>query len=166
MTVSSGGFQGHLLDGERVSKDVLGQLLHPGMGFGQDPGAGVDVEAAVFPGHESLGAVCCEELTIDKQLDDLGTEQFLEWFDRCGGKEAEPDGRVFIRCRGGLRLEEAIGYDSMEGRVEIEVFTEGVNGQDDAGEAIGQVEGGAARLPAHRSNLHVATRATDEARSV
>jgi hypothetical protein len=42
-------FQGHLLNGERVAQDVLGQVLQVRLGLGRHLLAGVDVEAAVFP---------------------------------------------------------------------------------------------------------------------
>ena len=49
-----GPFQGHLLDGERVAQDVLGQVLQVRLGLGRDALASVDIEAAVFPGVEDM----------------------------------------------------------------------------------------------------------------
>jgi len=51
----AGGFEGHLFDGEGVAQDVLGEVFEVGLMLGPDPLAGVEVEAAVFPGVKELG---------------------------------------------------------------------------------------------------------------
>lgn len=53
MTVSVGGFQGHLFHGEGISQDVLGEFFEFGLVFGWDGFARVEVEAGMFPGEIS-----------------------------------------------------------------------------------------------------------------
>ena len=54
----AGGLEGHLVHGEGVAEDVLDEFFQVCFGFGADAVAGVDVEAAMFPGldgHDDAG---------------------------------------------------------------------------------------------------------------
>jgi len=61
----AGRFQGDLLDREGVAQDVLGEVFEVGLGLRWDPLAGMEVEAAVFPGVEDLDALRGQEFLLD-----------------------------------------------------------------------------------------------------
>jgi hypothetical protein len=84
-----GPFEGHLLNGERVAEDVLGQVFEVGLGLGRHLLAGVDVEAAVFPGVEDLHPFGREEFLLDQEVDDLGAEEFFQGLERGVGQGVE-----------------------------------------------------------------------------
>jgi hypothetical protein len=68
---------------------VLGKVFEVGFVFGRDRLAGMEVEAAVFPGVEDLDAFGREEFFFDQEMDDLGAEQFFQGFEGGLGKGAE-----------------------------------------------------------------------------
>ncbi len=149
----AGRLQRHLFDRERVAEDVLGEVLEVGLVFRRDALAGVEVEPAVFPGVKDLHPFHRQQLFFDQQVDDLGAEQFLQRFEGRLGQRKE--GRTGFRREAGAwsgRLgwlgrgaseEEAIGHEGVDMGMEVQVFAEGMKGQDDAGDAIGAVQGGA-----------------------
>ena len=63
-----GPLQGHLLNGEGIAQDVLGQILQVRLGLGRHRLAGVDVEAAVSPGVEDLDAFPGRSFCSTKRL--------------------------------------------------------------------------------------------------
>jgi hypothetical protein len=75
-----GRFKGHLFHREGIAENILGEVFKVGLGFRGDRFAGVDVEAAVFPGVEDLDPFRWEEPLVDKQPDDLGAEEFFQGF--------------------------------------------------------------------------------------
>ena len=84
-----GPLQGHLLNGEGVAQDVLGQVFEVRLGLGRHLLAGVDVEAAVFPGVEDLHPFGREEFLLDQEVDDLGAEEFFQRLERGVGQGVE-----------------------------------------------------------------------------
>ena len=92
MTMSVGRLQGHLLHGEGVAQDVLGQVFEVGLGLGRHLLAGVDVEAAVFPGVEDLHPFGRQEFFLDQEVDDLGAEEFFQGLERGVGQGMEVEG--------------------------------------------------------------------------
>jgi len=128
-----GGFHGHLLHGEGISQNVLGELFEFGLVFRRHGVAGVEVEAGVFPGEQHLDAFGREEFEDDEEFQHVGAEEFFQRFEREFGQRVE-------RAVAG---EEAVGDNRVEVGMEVEVFTKGVEGEDESGLGIGQVEGGA-----------------------
>ena len=125
----------------------MGEAFEVGFVFRRHRGGGVDVEAAVFPGVEDLDALRGQELLLDQEADDFGAEEFFQGFER-GFREGVKGGAGRRLEAGGWRWwgwwgEEAVGDEGVEVGMEIEVFAEGVEGHDDAGDALGAGQGGA-----------------------
>ena len=72
------GLQRHFLHGEGILQDVLGQGFQVGLGLWWHLLAGMDVEAAVFPGVANLHPFGRDELLLDQEVDDLGAEEFFQ----------------------------------------------------------------------------------------
>jgi hypothetical protein len=87
---------------------------------------------------------------LDQELDDLGAEEFFQGLERGFGEGEEVEGGelkvnplLAVRRVIGGRDKQAVGYESVNVRVEVEVFAEGVEGENDAGHAFGAGQGDA-----------------------
>jgi len=120
-----GPFQRHLLNREGIAQDVLGQGFEVGLGLGRHLLAGVDVEAAVFPGVEDLDPFGRKESLLDQEVDDLAAEEFFQRLDRGVGQGMEGVAGWRLEaggwCGGLGRLaeKEPVGYQSVDVGVEI-----------------------------------------------
>ena len=74
----------------------MGQVFEVGLGLGRHLLAGVDVEAAVFPGVEDLHPFGREEFLLDQEVDDLGAEEFFQRFERGVGQSVKVEGSAFV----------------------------------------------------------------------
>ena len=128
-----GGFQRHFCDGEGVAENVLGEFFEFGFVFGRDGFARVEVESGVFPGEQHLDAFGGKEFEGDEEFEEVGAEEFFERFEREWRQRMED----------AVAGEEAVGDEGVEVRVEVEVFAEGVQGEDEGGLGVGEAEGGA-----------------------
>jgi hypothetical protein len=111
----------------------LGEFFEFGLVLGRDGVADVDVEAGVFPGEEDLDAFGREEFQVGEELEEVGAEEFFEGFEREFGQRVEHS----------VAGEESVGDEGVDMGMEVEVFAEGVEGEDDGWMGVGQVEGGA-----------------------
>ncbi len=119
------------LEGEGRAQEVLGEALAAFCVAGGDGFlAAVDMEAAVLPGEKSGGFVGAEEFGVAEDLEEAMPEEFDD------GAEA------FFRhgVEAAFLVEQAIGGENVEVRVEDEVIAEGVDGGPGGDAAIGQAE--------------------------
>jgi hypothetical protein len=128
-----GGLELHLLGGERVADDVAGDALQVLAFIGLDAAAAVDVETGMFPALEHAGPLGRKEALLAEEGDELGAEQLLHRIHAVLRQDQE----AFVA------QEESVGHESMQVGMKVEVFAEGVNGHDDAGHAVGLVQGDA-----------------------
>jgi hypothetical protein len=122
------------LEGEGGAQEVFGEALAAfGVAGGDRFFPAIDVEAAVFPGEELGGFVGAEELGFAEDPEEAVAEELgdgAEAFRRHGVKAA-------------LLIEQAIGGEEVEVRVEDEVVAEGVDGRGGGDATMGELEPGA-----------------------
>lgn len=124
---------GHLLQREGVTQDVLGQFLKPVVVMPLDAVTGMNVESAVMPFKHLSGLLNRQFFLPDKELEDPCLQQFGDALPIGAGEGVE--GVVADEC--------AIGNENVQVRVEVQVIAKGLDGDDDAGLAVGRTETGA-----------------------
>ena len=102
---------------------VEGEFFEFGFVFRRDGCARVDVEAGVFPGEEDLHAFRREEFQVHQEFEDVGAEEFGERLEREFGQRVEDP----------IAGEETVRDQGVNMGMEVEVFAEGMEGEDEGG---------------------------------
>ena len=123
----------HLFDGKGAPDDVLGQALQILALVGEYPPAPMHVEPGMHPAAQHVGPFHRQQALVHQKRDDPRPEHLLQRLDAHIGQAVE-------QPRAG---EEAVGDQGVEVGMEVQVLAEGVDRHDDAGQPLGQVEGGA-----------------------
>ncbi len=126
-------FDLHLFHGEGVADDVLGEPFEVFALVGLDAVAAMHVEAGVDPAAQHPGAFGREESLFEQEGNDTRPEHFFERLEGGLGGDMELAGAH----------EQAVGDKGVKVGVKVEILAEGVDGHDDAGQAVGQIEHGA-----------------------
>ena len=118
---------GHLLEREGRADPVTGQLLAALGVAGPDPDRVVDREAGMWPLAHALGELGVEAGFRAEELEDPVAQAFPERLFRDRRQDAEAAGGV----------EDAIGDQGVDVRVEGDQVAEGLDVEDEAGPAFG-----------------------------
>ena len=122
------------LEGERGAQQILGEAL-AAFGIARSDGffPAVDVEAAVFPGEEIGDSLGAQVFCIAQDLEEAIAEEFGD------------GGEAFFRhgVEAAFLVEQAVGGEDVEVRVEDKVVAEGVDGSGGGDATTGQAEAGA-----------------------
>ena len=124
---------GSALDGKGAPDDVLGQALQILAFVGEYPPAAMHVESGMHPAAQHVGPRHRQQTLVHQKRDDPRPEHILQRLEAHIGQAVE-------QPRAG---EEAVGDQSVEVGMEVQVLAEGVDRHDDAGQAVGQVQRGA-----------------------
>ncbi len=127
------GNVGHLLHGEGMTEDVLGQIFEFGAVVARHWVAAEKVESAVFPLHELMHERGREHFSLDQEPEDPGSKQATQGA-KCGAKQRD-------ECSG--PVEQAVGGNGMDVGMEIEIVAKGVQREHDPRHAVSAVHGGA-----------------------
>ena len=85
----------------------------------------------MLPAPEHAGPLGRQEALLAEEGDELGSEEFFH----CVHAVLRQDQEAFIA------QEESVSHEQVQVGMEVEVLTERMNGHDDAGHAIGLVQG-------------------------
>ena len=121
------------LEGEWGAQQILGEALAAfGVAGGNGLFAAVDVEAAVFPGEEFGDFLGAEVFAVSEDLEKAMAEEFGDGGEAFVGHGVEA---AFL-------VEQAVGGEDVEVRVEDEVIPEGVDGGGGGDASARQIEAG------------------------
>jgi hypothetical protein len=123
----------HLLDGEWIADDVLGQALQVLALAGQHAAAAVDVEAGMDPAAEHVRPCHRQQPLVRQKRDDPRPEQLLQRL----------EARLRQHVEQARAHKQTVRDQRVQTGVKIEVLAEGVDGHDEAGQSVGQAERGA-----------------------
>ena len=115
------GLNRHFFNRKRIAQNVLGKLGEEALVFRPYGFATVYVKPRVFPRIEQFDAVCFEKIQFDQKLNDTGTEDFLQWF----------EGQLRQGMKNTIAGEQAVGNQSVDVRMKVQVLAKGMEGQDD-----------------------------------
>ena len=133
-----GGVPGDFLEREGMAEEILGKAFATG-GVMRGDGflaATIDVEAAVFPGKQVGEPFGAEVFAVAEGLEETVAEEFDGGGAAVGWHTVEAS----------FGIEQAVGGEDVEVRVEEEVIAEGVDSGDSREAAIGKVEAGSERI--------------------
>ena len=125
----------HLLHGEGVADDVLGQALQILALVGQHAPAAMDVEPGMDPASQHVRSLHRLQALVHQEGDDPRAEQLFQRLQAHLGSRR----RGIEQARA---HEQAVGDQGVQVGVKVQVLAEGVDGHDDAGQTLGQAKRG------------------------